>query len=114
MPTVETPYAEAKASKLYLPPIDEGAVLRDFYGGELHFPAGYVGSRPGPYVPLPEDGEKAWAYKRVSGGTQSGTPSTTIYPNQPEREIKPFSNTVIQKSRTCNTTSSQGQFFRGE
>jgi len=61
---VETPYAEAKANKLYFPPIEECAVLRDFHGGELHFPAGLVGSQKVRYAPSVDDGEKAWAYKR--------------------------------------------------
>jgi hypothetical protein len=66
MPTIEIEYAVAKRSKLYLPPIDEktGAVIRDFHGGELHFPAGIVGSQKVRYAPQECDKEPAYAYKR--------------------------------------------------
>ena len=51
-------------SSLYLPPIEEGAVLRDFYDGEIHFPAGYVGYQKVRYVAREDDGPKPWAYVR--------------------------------------------------
>ena len=91
MPTVETPYAEAKASKLYLPPIEEGVgVIRDYYDGEIHFPAGLIGSQKVRYAPSVDDGEKAWAYKRKLTPPPSMPIGTRL-----ERETNSFGNTNI-------------------
>jgi hypothetical protein len=102
--TTETPYAEAKSNKLYLPPIDEvtGAVIRDYYDGVLHFPAGYTGTQRVKWVEQEDDFWKPWSAtpkelvwrpRRAKARELTPPPSVTSgEPRERDRGVSYYSN----------------------